>query len=50
MLKTLTPWQTLIWRGLQPDEVNLYGRGGELLRDFEVMRFGIVGERVQEAK
>jgi len=33
MLKTLTPWQTLIWRVFQPGKVKLCGRGGEVLRE-----------------
>jgi len=48
MLKTLTPRQSLTWQGLHGRKVNLYGRGGEVLRESRVMRFGELGEQVRD--
>jgi hypothetical protein len=48
LLKTLTPRQTLTWRGFQRDQVKLCGRSGEDLRDGGETGFGDAGETVQE--
>jgi hypothetical protein len=50
LLKTLTPRQTLIWRGFQAIKVKLCGRLGEDLRETRVMGFGGLGERVRDGK
>jgi len=44
MLKTLTPWQSLVQRAFAGEKVKLSGRLGEVLRESEVMGFGDTGE------
>jgi len=48
LLKTLTPRQTLYWKGFAGSQVKLYRRGGEPMQDPGVMGFGDLGELVRE--
>lgn len=48
LLKTLTPWQTLVAQGFAADWVNLFGKRGEPRRDAAVMGFGDTREHNRE--